>query len=538
MIFSSPYPRVDIPNLDLYTFATSGRYDETAPIFLDHLTQETRCLAQVKDGSKRIAKGLREGHGFGKGCLLALVSDNHLDYSSVVFGTIATGGTCMPVNAEYKAQEMASQLSDSMPGIIISSVAVFETVKEAARLANLQDTRIFVLDSEDSPDYVWTALAYSSGVLDWTLDPEEYADSPALLMYSSGTTATPKGILLTHRNIVAHLTQFGAMARKYSDTLRGTALNTSPMCYISGFSMVLSTLLGGSLFILLPQRYSFELFLEAVEKYRIANITVAPYVISLLSKSPLVAKYDLSCMKRGFYFGSPLSRKVCDLVQEKYNMVIGSLYGMTECCGGIVFTTPSAAAEESTGYLMPNYEIKIVDEDGQALGSGQRGEICARGPSMMKGYFKSPVGAQDAFDSSGFFHSGDIGYVDESNSLHIVDRIKEVIKYKNNVVIPAELEGHLLLHPAVSEAAVIGFSSEREQTDLPCGCVVLSDPHLASEGLAEQIVDQVADRVTDFKRLRAGVIFVDHIPRNTHGKILRRILRSQIQQSHPQAAYL
>ncbi|KAK9685402.1 hypothetical protein K7432_015508 [Basidiobolus ranarum] len=539
MIFTSPYPRAEIPSIDFYTFVTSATYDDSKGILLDHFTQETRSLRQVKDGSKRIARGLREKHDFGKGSIMALVSDNHIDYGSIALGAIAAGGACMTVNSEYNAEEMAHQLSNSKAEIIVTTESLVETVKKAIIIAGTVAKSIYVLDNVDSPNYLWTALASKSAEMNWTLDAEEYAECPAILIYSSGTTGKPKGVQLTHRNLVAHLAQYGVLVQDYGDILtKGTVLNTSPMCYISGVFMIILALLGGETFIILPQKYTFDFLLSLVDKYRIGSLAVPPNAINLLSKSPLTDKYDLSCLKQGHFFGGPMSRDVCNIVQDKFDMTVGSLYGMTECCGGICIRVTDYIPADSVGCVMPNFEIKIIDEDGKPLGVGERGEICARGPSIMKGYFNNPDATHDAFDVDGFYHTGDIGYMDDRHALYIVDRIKEIIKYDNNQVAPAELEEHLLLHPAVSEAAVIGYPSEKEQTELPCGCVVLKDMHDPHPDLAGQIADHVNDKVVDYKKLRAGVVFVDHIPRNSHGKILRRILRTQLQETHPLAAIL
>ncbi|KAK9761078.1 hypothetical protein K7432_014279 [Basidiobolus ranarum] len=510
----------------------SGVYDESKTILLDHLNNETKCLREVKDESKRLAKGLRDRLNFGKGKILAIASHNRVDYASVLLGTIATGGACMPINAAYNAEEMAHQLTNSRTEIVVTTEDLLETVLEAVKIVGSPIDHIYILDNKDSPMYIWTALASESSVMDWSLDASEYTNSPAILIYSSGTTGKPKGVELTHRNLVASITQYGfALKGKPVPTSEDVSLNISPMCYVSGVFMNISAVMSGKMMVVLPEEYSFEFLLSVIEKYRIQNLLVPPNIINLLSKSSLVDKYDLSSLKRGGYFGSSMSRSVCDIVEEKFNMKVSSIYGMTEVCGGFTFRDSSDLPSNSVGVILPNMKVKIVDENGKALQVGEKGEICASGPSVMKGYFNNPSATCEVFDEEGFYRSGDIGYIDETGALYVVDRIKEIIKYYNNQVAPAELEELLLIHSAISEAAVIGLYSEEQQTDLPCACVVLKDTYDAQPELANQITDYVDSRVTDYKRLRAGVVFVKEIPRNSHGKILRRVLQSHVQQT-------
>ncbi|ORX94131.1 acetyl-CoA synthetase-like protein [Basidiobolus meristosporus CBS 931.73] len=539
MIFSSRYPSLTIPDVDFYTFVMSGTYDESRPILLDHLTKDSKCLREVKEESKRIARGLREKLNFGKGKVLAIAANNRVDYISVLLGTVASGGACMTVNSQYNAEEMAHQLSNSRAEVMVTTEDLAETVKEAAKIAGSSIEYIYVLDNKDSPKYLWTALASDNAEMDWSLDPEEFMDSPAILIYSSGTTGKPKGVELTHRNLVSTLVQLGSAVKSHiAAVIQDTTLNVSPMCYISGVFMNLVSVMSGNMLVVLPDRYTFRFLLGVVEQYRIKNLLVPPNIINLLSKSPEVDEFDLSNLKQAVYFGGPMSRLVCDIAEKRLGISVSSGYGMTECCGGFAIRDGSEMPPESVGVIMPNCRLKIVDEEGKQLSYGEKGEICVSGPGVMRGYFNNPDATRQAFDEDGFYHTGDVGYIDENNNIYVVDRIKEIIKYDNNQVAPAELEELLLIHPAVSEAAVIGYPSEKQQTELPCGCVVLKQTSDNHQELADQITKHVNSRVADYKQLRAGVVFVNDIPRNSHGKILRRILRTEVQRTHPQAAVL
>lgn len=245
-----------------------------------------------------------------------------------------------------------------------------------------------------------------------------------------------------------------------------------------------------------------------------------------LAKNPNVKNYDLSCLKELFYGAAPLGKEIEEEVKQRIPSVvkIQQGYGMTETTLTVFGFRNGIPLLGSVGVVTAKTWCKIVNpETGEILGPNKTGEICIKGPSIMKGYYRNPKATQETI-RDGWLHTGDIGYYDDFRNFYIVDRLKELIKYNGFQVAPAELEGLILTHPAVKDCAVIGIP-HAEAGELPAAFVVLKDNHRAT---GEEIAEFIADRVSNHKRLRGGVHFVPEIPKNPSGKILRRVLRDRL----------
>lgn len=309
-------------------------------------------------------------------------------------------------------------------------------------------------------------------------------------------------------------------------------------------SVLFNAILGRLTIVFLP-KFSGEKFLQAIERYKVESLLLVPSLWSFLAKSPLVDKFDLSSVKVVFSGAAALSKEVEEGVAKRFPMVrmisisfclisgadyflilcqmrLVQGYGMTEATVGLISRRNEAYKPGSIGSVYPGVYCKVVDPaTGRVCGTNEPGELCFRGRVVMKHYLNNEVATREIIDSDGWLHSGDIGKYDENQHFYIVDRIKELIKFKGFQVPPAELEDILLSHPAVLDVAVIGIPSS-VAGEVPRAFVVQQIGVPVTE---KELIEFVAEKVSDHKRLRGGVQFVTNIPRNANGKIMRRELR-------------
>ena len=338
-----------------------------------------------------------------------------------------------------------------------------------------------------------------------------------VLPYSSGTTGLPKGVMLTHRNLVANMLQSTcALSIGEGDTILGVL----PFFHIYGMVVIMNLgLYRGATIVTMP-RFDLEQCLQIMQQYRVTFANVVPPIVLAFAKSPLVDKYDLSRLHTVFSGAAPLSESVATAASARLGCRVVQGYGLTETSPVTHATRVDAAPAKAAGIgpPVPNTEAKVVDVVTQAeLGPRQEGEICVRGPQVMKGYLNRPDATAAMLDADGWLHTGDIGYADEDGCFFIVDRLKELIKYKGMQIAPAELEAVLLSHPAVADAAVIPIPDEE------CGEVPKAFVVLKGEATPDEIMAYVAERVAPYKKLRALEV-IDQIPKSPSGKILRRVL--------------
>ena len=329
--------------------------------------------------------------------------------------------------------------------------------------------------------------------------------------------------MLTHYNMVAMLCQMEATEVLKSEDKTICAV---PCYHLYGSHIVLNMgLRTGATVVTLP-KFEMETFLRTMQDYAISVVPAVPPIVLELSRSPLVDRFDLSKLTTVFSGAAPLSVEVARVCCERLNVRISYGYGMTELSPLSHLTYPKAGTDkpESTGYCLPNTLCKVVDAETKVeLPPGEHGEIWVSGPQVMKGYLGHPEATAEIIDTDGWLHTGDIGYADEDGALYIVDRLKELIKYKGRQVAPAELEALLLSHPAIADAAVIP-SPDADAGEIPVAFVVAKEMVSATD-----IMTFVSERVAPHKRIRR-VEFVDQIPKNPTGKIMRRLLVERVRQ--------
>ena len=518
----SASPPVTIPDLTItdYVLRHAARLGDK-PALIDGPTGRTLTYRQLADGARRMAAGLAK-RGFRKGDVLAIYSPNVPEYAIVFLGVAMAGGVNTTVNPLYTADELANQLRDSGARLLVTVPPFLDKAKEAAAKSGVEE--IFVLGSAEGARPFTDLLAAGAEPPAVTIDS---AQDLVALPYSSGTTGLPKGVMLTHRNLVANLCQAEGMRNFECFGERDVTIAVLPFFHIYGLVVIMMLGLAGGGTILVMPRFDMMEFLALVQKYRVTILPLVPPIVLGLVKHPAVAQFDLSSVRLIFSGAAPLGEDLARSLSQKIGCPVVQGYGMTEA-SPVTHLSPTrneVFKPGSAGKIVPNTEVKIV-----AVGSGsdaplpvgQEGELWIRGPQIMKGYLNRPQETADCLDREGWYHTGDVGFVDDDGYFFIVDRTKELIKYKGMQVAPAELEALLLTHPAVLDAAVVRRADE-EAGEVPKAYVVLKPDDASKAVSGEAIMGWVAQRVAPHKRIR-HLEFIDQIPKSASGKILRRVL--------------
>lgn len=513
MIFRSPFPDVEIPDVSLTEFVLGGAAGlADRPALIDGVSGRVLTYAQLAGAVRAAAAGLAR-RGFAKGDVLALFSPNLPEYV-VAFHAVATlGGVVTTVNPMYTADELAKQLADSGAKYLVTIPQLVGRAREASEGKGLRELFVFG-EAEGATPFAALLEGGADDLPEVEIDP---AADLVVLPYSSGTTGVCKGVMLTHRNLVANLAQIRGTEHDWRDE---TLVCVLPLFHIYGMSVIMNHgLRCGSTLVTLP-RFDFEQLLLVMQDYRVSLAHLVPPIVLALSKSPLVDAYDLSALRTIFSGAAPLGAEQVRECTGRLGCTVIQGYGMTETSPVTHLTTWEHNRPGSVGVCVPNMECKLVSvETGEEVGVGERGEVCVRGPQVMKGYLGRPEATAQTVDAEGWLHTGDVARADAEGFFYIVDRAKELIKYKAFQVAPAELEALLLTHRSVADAAVIP-SPDDEAGEVPKAFVVVKEGH----GLTEsEVMGFVAERVAPYKKVRR-VEFVPQIPKSPSGKILRRLL--------------
>ncbi|XP_043196182.1 4-coumarate--CoA ligase 5-like [Amphibalanus amphitrite] len=463
--------------------------------------------------------------GYKHGDVVAACLPNCVEMPVTVHGCAARGITTTTLNPLYTEDDIVRQLEISDAQAVVAHPLLLPTVRAAA--ARVPTVREVIVTGQDSaPEGVssFEELLRQGREHTPTVDIDMEKD-PVLLLFSSGTTGLPKGVIQTNYCLGSNLLQ--ATSEDFAWEVPGEErfLGVLPTFHTFGmFLYVFKSLLTGASTTLLP-RFEPEMFVNALTKYRPTALHLVPPLVTFLANSPTVTAETLSSLKVIFCGAAPLGPALIQRVLQKIDtatFIEG--YGMTESSPVVSFSSISKGSRYgSCGVLLPNTELKVIAvDDGRVLDLGESGEICVRGPQVMPGYYKNPEATAATIDQDGWLHTGDVGYCDKDGFLFIVDRVKELIKYKGFQVAPAMLEDMLRKHAGVADAAVIGVPDE-EAGELPRAYVVTSDPAITEQELA----DFVNAKVNTYYQLRGGVHIIDAIPKNASGKTMRRDLRER-----------
>jgi acyl-CoA synthetase (AMP-forming)/AMP-acid ligase II len=501
MVHRSPYPDVQVPPVSLTEYVLEGaeaRGDK--PALIEGVSGAVTTYAELARRVRAVAAGLAAA-GIGKGDTVALLAPNGPEWPVAYHAVIALGGVVSSLNPLLTPHEIAEQVRTAGAKAVI--------VAEPLR-ASIADTGLPAIALESLP----TAEGDSG---EPGVDP---AADLAALPFSSGTTGLAKGVMLTHRNLVANMEQIRAVHRIGGDDVLVGAL---PFFHIYGQTVVLNLGLSQGATIVTMPRFDMTLFLDLLERHRVTRAHIAPPVVLGLAKVPGVEGRELA-LRVVISGAAPLDAETAERAGERLGAPIRQGYGMTEASP----VTHIAADDElasldpgAIGPLVGSTEGRLVDP-ATGADADERGELWIRGPQVMRGYLADDEATAATLTADGWLKTGDVAEVDAAGTFRIVDRVKELIKYKGYQVPPAELEALLLAHPAVADAAVIPIPDEHGG-EAPKACVVAAGDELD----ADELIAWVAERVAPFKRIRA-VELVDDIPRSASGKILRRLLRERV----------
>ena len=488
--------------------------------------------ADLEALSDNLAAGLA-GLGVERGERVAVLAPNCAEFVIAFYGILKAGAIATTVNSGYREREIAHQLNDSGARTLIAHDALRDMADAALKIAPGVERRVSIginggggadgaaAGSGETPFWALVEKGASAEPPVFDVDP---LNDVAVLPYSSGTTGLSKGVMLTHSNLAANVRQFLARADEEA-TLRedDVILTHLPLFHIYGMNVLMNGAIGSGAAQVMMGRFEMDDFLDLMERHRVTVLFTVPPVGLGLTQYPGVASRDLSALRVGFFGAAPLSAELQARVQEALGVPIIQGYGMTEASPvtHADFMEAHLIRHGSIGPPLPDTEQKVVDLDTgtRETAAGEPGELLVRGPQVMKGYYENPQATAETLTADGWLHTGDIVRMDEDGYVWALDRKKELIKYKGFQVPPAELEGILLEHPEIADAAVIG-KEDLESGEIPKAFVV---PKPGATPAADEIMGFVASKVATFKRVRE-VEFIDAVPKNPSGKILRRTL--------------
>ena len=514
-LYNSPLPAVEIPEVPITEFVMqkAGELAEH-PALIDGSTGQSLSFQQLNRRIRRLAGGL-QAVGFDTGSVLAIIAPNSPDYAVVFHAAALCGGTVTTVNPTYNANEIKQQLIDSGAMLVFAANACLSVASDA--IQDTEVTTLFAMQREENLRCIDELIGEEINQ-----QPVDVHTHAVVMPYSSGTTGLPKGVMLSHYNLVANLVQVNAALRYEPGE---SALAVLPFFHIYGMQVLMGSLLAEGVTIVTMPRFDMEQALQLIEQHKITQFFAVPPIVLGLAKTPLLDKYNVSSLRKIFSGAAPLGAELAEEAATRVGCAVVQGYGMTEISPVSHITPGYDSRPGSSGVTVANTVSRIVAADGNDLGVNEEGELLVKGPQVMLGYLNNETATRETIDEEGWLHTGDLARIDEDGYMTIVDRVKELIKYKGFQVAPAELEAIIVTHPAVADVAVVGMPDD-EAGELPKAFVTLKSSDKAHSVSAQDIRDFVAGHVASYKRIHE-VEFIDAIPKSASGKILRRFLRDR-----------
>ena len=504
-------PAPEIPDVDLATFTLSRAAElGDKPALIDGPSGREISFADFAARVEALA-GALAARGVGHGDVVAIYMPNLPEYAVIFHGVMRANATNTTANPLYTEGELGHQLSDSGARMIFTIQPFLETAKAAAEHAGISDI-VVVGEAEGDEPTLADLLGEGSAPPEIAIDP---GSDLAVLPYSSGTTGLPKGVMLTHRNLIANVLQID---EEFKITEDDVLIGVLPFFHIYGQTVIMNLGIRNGATVVTMPRFDLDQFLSLIEQHRVTLANVVPPIALALAKHPAIDGADLSSLRLIMSGAAPLGAELSEAVAKRLDVPTIQGYGMTETSPvtHISPLEPERIKGGSIGLPLPGTESRVIDPETRE--DGTRGELLIRGPQVMAGYLNNEEATRHTIDADGWLHTGDVAEIDEDGYYTIVDRLKELIKYKGFQVPPAELEAILITHPAIADCAVIGVPDE-EAGELPKAFVVVS-----GEVSDEEIMGYVAEKVSPQKKLRL-LERIEAIPKSASGKILRRQLK-------------
>ncbi|KAH8087865.1 AMP binding protein [Cristinia sonorae] len=552
-IYKSHLPSLQVPDESIFTHLFSTRFFDfppSSPAFIDAATDVKLTRGDVRDMCLALAFGLRNtlktlgGVQLKRGDVVLIFSPNSILWPIMLFGSIAAGLRVTLANSNYVSRELEHQWVDSRAKAIFVAPPLLPVVQDMFRAAGLSEAetrqRIVLADwgsyegsgGLSSQFITMTKLLGGGKLATEEKFPGKQSSETVLLCYSSGTTGKPKGVETTHRNITYCVNMTRVVYP--TSTTQDVMLAVLPFFHIFGVSNILTfSFLIGSTIVIMPKFDPVD-FCRNIEKYKVTMSMIVPPICLALIHHPATTKFNLKSLRFMASGAAPLSEAVVKATEARLQSVgaqtmVCQGYGLTETSPTTHFLPLEDRLRKvgSVGVLIPNLEARLVVDNTTDAELGGMGELWVRGPNVMKGYLNNPEATKNSITLDGWFKTGDVAIRDSDGYYYIVDRQKELIKYKGFQVAPAELESVLIQHPDIVDAAVIGVYSDKDASELPRAYVVHGKGLKGEAAVAfgNEVEKWIAPRVAKHKLLRGGVVVVDAVPRSAAGKILRRELR-------------
>ncbi|KAL4715780.1 hypothetical protein ACJJTC_006359 [Scirpophaga incertulas] len=529
MVVNSPFQDIVVPDMTIvdYVWRNLDKWPSKTAVVCG-VTGRSYTYEKLYKKSKNLAANLRKKFNIRNDEVVGIISPNVPEYPLVSFASLQAGAVVTTFNPIYTAHEIKRQIELSDVKIMISHNDIVPVLKEALKLAKIDIPIISININQPLPE---NTISLAELIEDDNIDcsilniVDRAPEDVAFLLYSSGTTGLPKGVELTNSNLIANSEQQNTEIRQYRYTTENNqdvTMAVLPMFHSYGLSILMLHKLASGLKLVTLPKFQPESYLNALLKYRINLLYVAPPMVLFMGSNPLVTPRHFETVHKITSGAAPLPRadinKMLDQCPDNVSFYQG--YGLTETSPLATMSDPSNKVYESVGYAVPSVKLRVVDSEMRNLGPDKTGELLIKGPNVMKGYRNNLEANKETILEGGWLRTGDIAKIDKTGLVYITDRLKELIKVKGYQVPPAELESVLKEHPAVHDAACVGIP-DPITGERPKAFLVLKPGAAANH---KEIVDFVAERVAPYKRIK-DVEFIETIPKNASGKILRRMLR-------------
>ena len=532
MPVASPRPTIEIPEVSIYDliFGTLTAEENERTAITDSATGTVVTYGELRQQVDLFA-GALASRGIGVGDVVAMHCPNTHVFAVAFHGIMRAGATVTTIGSLGTAEDVAKQVANSGASLVFTVSLLGQAGFEGARKAGLSDDRI--IDLVDPATGLQALLKEASPAPEVEFDPATHI---AVLPYSSGTTGVPKGVELSHRNLVSNIVQCGPLLLENGQTRDSVIMCVLPFFHIYGMNVLLNTSLFNRTHMVTMPSFDLPTFLELHQRHRIDFTFVAPPIAVVLAKHPLVDEYDIESLNTVLSGAAALDETLAATVQDRLGVKVLQGFGMTETSPVTHISSRGETPLASIGMPVANTECKVVDladpDYAEILPPGNEGErsdageMWVRGPQVMLGYHNNQEATEVTLTHDDWLRTGDIVEYDHEGNVYVVDRAKELIKYKGYQVAPAELEALLMTHESIADSAVVGYHRAEDGEEIPRAFVV---PQVGSDGNpvtidTDALIEWVAERVAPYKKIRL-VEVIDEIPKSGTGKILRKNLR-------------